>query len=96
MTEMPTEQHIPVWDMADRLKKSLRDINLGVQEMADYLGVSRNTVTNWTSGRVDIPKPELRLWSLRVGVPYEWLKDGLSPTTGRKPRDSRGHLRPAA
>lgn len=35
---------IPEWDLADRMRKSLRHSGVGVQEMADYLGVARNTV----------------------------------------------------
>lgn len=79
MTEQPTTEHIPEWDLADRLRKSLRDSGLGVQEMADYLGVSRKTVGNWTNGHVTPGRPELRLWALRTGVPMDWLLDGTVP-----------------
>jgi hypothetical protein len=38
---------VPAWDLADRLRKTLRESGVGVQEMADYLEVSRNTVSAW-------------------------------------------------
>lgn len=79
MSEMPNEVHVPAWDQADRMRKALRDIDLGVQEMADFLGVSRNTVSNWINGRGRCPRPSLRLFALRTGVPLPWLESGLVP-----------------
>lgn len=76
MSEMPQEVHVPSWDLADRMRKALRDTDLAVQEVAEYLGVSRNTVGNWINGRVTPPRPVLRLWALRTGVPLHWLITG--------------------
>ena len=74
MTEQPAPpQTIPQWDVADRLRKSLRFAGLGTEEMADYLGVSRQSVGNWMNGRIDPSLQTLRLWALRCGVNYEWL-----------------------
>jgi transcriptional regulator with XRE-family HTH domain len=50
-----------------------------VQEMADYLGVARSSVSNWINGRVQPSTPALRLWAMRCGVSYEWLAGGPSP-----------------
>jgi transcriptional regulator with XRE-family HTH domain len=41
--------------------------------MADYLDVSRTSVTNWTSGRITPDTRTLRLWAMRTGVSYGWL-----------------------
>lgn len=75
MSEMPAPQasSVPVFDRADRMRKALRHADIGVQEMADYLGVSRNTVSNWIGGRINPGTQTLRLWALRTGVPYTWL-----------------------
>lgn len=64
--------------------------------MADHLGVARNTVSNWINGHGHKPPRDayLRLWALRTGVPFKWLKygevtpedDERSSTTGRYPR----------
>jgi hypothetical protein len=35
---------IPEWDLADRMRKTLRASGTSVQEVADYFEVSRNTV----------------------------------------------------
>ncbi len=69
--------HVPQWDMADRMRKSLREAGVNVQDMADYLDVNRNTISNWINGHNSPPTAAMRLWAMRCGVPYEWLKDGI-------------------
>ena len=74
------------FDTADRLRRALRISGVGVQEMADYLGVGRTTVSNWISGRIE-PRPAMvRLFALRTGFPYEWLLTGETPS----PTDGEG------
>ena len=72
---------VPEWDQADRLTKALRVAEMSVQDMADYLEVHRNTISAWINGRTPIGSQSLRLWALRTGVPYEWLKDGKQAPT---------------
>lgn len=84
MTEQPVPAPVPQWDVADRMRKSLRHADIGVQEIADYLDVSRTTVSSWINGRITPSVQTLRLWAIRCGVDYEWLA-GNSP-----PRPRRG------
>ncbi|HEY5116221.1 MAG TPA: helix-turn-helix transcriptional regulator [Nakamurella sp.] len=70
------DERIPEWDLADRLRKSLRAAGVPVAEMAEYLGVTRNTVGNWINGRVQPSVQTMRLWAMRTSVPYEWLRSG--------------------
>jgi transcriptional regulator with XRE-family HTH domain len=74
MTEQVTTVVPPEWDLADRMRKSLRHAGIGVQEMADYLEVGRSTISSWINGRITPNAQTLRLWALRTGVPYEWLR----------------------
>lgn len=76
MNEPSPVAGIPSWDVGDRMRKGLRHAGVGVQEMADYLGVARSTLGNWISGRIDPSTQTLRLWALRCGVDYEWLAYG--------------------
>lgn len=77
---------VPEWDTADRMRKAIRVADIGVQEMADYLGVGRNTVSTWINGRITPSTQTVRLWALRCGVDYEWLATGRVPTElGPKP-----------
>jgi len=67
---------VPEWDLADRMRKSLRISGRSVQEMSDYLGVAPTTVSTWINGRHRPSRPVLRLWAMRCGVPLEWLLEG--------------------
>jgi transcriptional regulator with XRE-family HTH domain len=88
MSEQPTSAGVPEWDLADRMRKALRTADVGVQEMAEYLGVGRNTVSTWINGRIIPSRQSVRLWALRTGVPFEWLETGQAPDGGPTP-DSR-------
>jgi transcriptional regulator with XRE-family HTH domain len=63
----------PEWDLADRLRKALRESGIGAGEMAEYMGVSRTTVSAWLSGKYYPRAGMLRLWAMRTGVSFEWL-----------------------
>lgn len=67
------------FDLADRLTKSLRVAKVGKAEMAEYLGVTRNTVGNYVNGRTTPDLRTLRLWAMRCGVPLNWLQTGETP-----------------
>lgn len=73
MSEAQTAAAVPEWNLADRMRKALQVSGIGVQEMADYLGVARNTVSTWINGRNRPSPAAVRLWAMRCGVPYEWL-----------------------
>jgi len=68
--------YVPEFDRADRMRKALRQSDTGSQEMADYLGVSRNSVSNWINGRTTPGLPVLRSWAHRTGVSLGWLVTG--------------------
>ena len=68
----------PEWDLADRMRKALRQSGLSVQEMAGYLGVSRTAVSSWINGRIEPGHQTLLLWALRTGVSFEWLTGALA------------------
>ena len=86
MTTLPIG-NVPTWDVADRLSKALRESGVGVGEMADYLGVSRNTVGNYPSGRTNPDRATVIAWALRTGVAFAWLSGRSNP--GDTPPDSR-------
>lgn len=76
-------QVIPEVLLGDRMRISLRHAGLGVGEMAEYLDVGRNTVSTWINGRIQPSKQTLRLWSMRTGVPLEWLERGEMQEAGQ-------------
>jgi len=81
MSEQPTFG-VPEWTLGDRLGKSLDFAKLSVGEMADYLGISRNTVGNYLGDRTRIPQPTLTLWAMRTGVPKKWIETGTTSPHG--------------
>jgi len=70
------------FDTADRMRKSLRVSGYTVHDMAEYLGVTRGTVSTWINGHVEPSVQTLMLWAMQTGVPYEWLTGG-APVRGR-------------
>jgi transcriptional regulator with XRE-family HTH domain len=79
---MSTALHIPEWDLADRLRKSMRDADIDVSDMADRFEVHRNTIGAWINGRNEPSATDLRAWARETGVPVEWLRWGVTPTDG--------------
>lgn len=70
------------WDLADRLRKSLRVSGLGVHEIAAALGVSRNTASNWINGRGEPSHNQLAVWAALTDAPVCWLESGERPAAG--------------
>ena len=70
---------VPEWDIGDRMRKSLRVAKMTNQDMADYLGVARETISTWLSGRITPTKQTTMLWAMRTGVPHEWITTGCTP-----------------
>jgi transcriptional regulator with XRE-family HTH domain len=68
------------------MRRALKVSGVGVQEMADYLGVSRASVGAWVNDRQAPKVQTLRLWAIRTGAPYEWLRTGKA----KAPRPSDG------
>lgn len=67
---------LPVFEMRHRLQLALEFGNVSVVEMADYLEVSRTTVSNYLHGRTQPRRRDLRSWALRCGVPFDWIVEG--------------------
>jgi transcriptional regulator with XRE-family HTH domain len=79
MSEQPAAaagDAVPVWTFGDRLRKALSHSDTSFQEMAEYLGVSRNTVSNYVNDHIPPTSGTVRLWTLRTGVPFPWLCHG--------------------
>jgi transcriptional regulator with XRE-family HTH domain len=64
---------IPEWSLGDRLSKSRRAAGLSSTDLQEYLGVTRNTISNYERDRIVPRLSVLRLWAMRCGVPLEWL-----------------------
>lgn len=73
------------FDGADRARRALRVSGVGVTAMAEYLGITRETASRYINGKAEMPLQAMRLWALRTGVPFEWLRDGSIPSGPENP-----------
>lgn len=77
MTEQSAAPAVPEFELSDRLRRALRHADVGSNEMAEYLEVSRHTISNWINGRTRPPATAVKLWAMRCGVDYRWLVSGV-------------------
>ena len=64
------------FDMADRMRRAMRVSEVSVQDMADELEVSRNTIGGWINGHRSPRRRDLKLFAMKTGFPVEWLETG--------------------
>lgn len=70
---------IPVFTQGDRLRKARQLTGLTTRDFADEIGVSQVTITNAENDKTTVRRITLNAWSLRTGVPVEWLQTGETP-----------------
>lgn len=75
MAEPHTAGVAPRFELRHRLERSLEVAGITRDQMATELGVHRNTIGNYLSGR-HVPRAVLLAWHLRTGVPLDWLEHG--------------------
>ncbi len=76
------------WTKGDRLGKALKIANVSHAEMAQILGVSRNTIGNYIADRTPIRDGDIRNWAVRTGVSFDELKYGIPAPQGPNTRAS--------
>jgi len=67
---------VPPLTLGWRLQMALRQAGVSVQEMADELGMARNSLSRWLNDHAVPRTIFVKAWALRTGVPYEWLWTG--------------------
>lgn len=72
---MTQTTRIPTWTIGDRLRKAREWADIESRDMAERLGVSRNTISNYEHDRTSPPVEVLKLWATETGVNILWLLD---------------------
>ena len=62
--------------MKERIRKIRRDLNLTQQEFAERIGIKRNTVANYETGRNEPVAAVISLICREFNVNEEWLRHG--------------------
>ena len=66
----------PVIEVRDRLRIARERAGFEQRDLADAMGVSRNTITNIEKGRTAIRKIVLNAWCMACGIPVDWALTG--------------------
>ena len=69
----PNAATVPTFVVGDYLRKAREWADLGQEELARDLGISRQTVTNYERGHVTPRRAVVMAWAMRTGVPVEWI-----------------------
>jgi transcriptional regulator with XRE-family HTH domain len=90
MSSQPDSPRVPEWTIAERLYLARTVAGYEKQQLADAIGVSRDTVGNYESrswARKRSPA-YIKAWALATGVDGQWLQTGIDPISpdGRKQR----------
>ena len=85
-----TMTQAPVFDLADYLRKAVRESGRGMQELADELELSRETLSLWVNGKRRPNRGQLIALAHVTGVPLQWLLDAAETP----PADAEGVARP--
>lgn len=72
-TQSMTATNIPAWRLQDRLRRALDEGGVSAQGMAELLGVSRNTISNYLNGHTRLNPSQLREWARFCHVDPDWL-----------------------
>ena len=91
MSTTTTHVAVPEFHMGDRLAKALEVSGISVATMAMKLGVSRQTIGNYLSGRTHPKLAVVKVWADETGVDLGWLKEG-SPGIHALSQPEQGRL----
>ena len=73
--------------MNERIKKLRKTLDLTQQEFGDRLGIKRNTIATYESGRNDPIDAVISLICKEFNVNEEWLRDGVGEMFKAEPTD---------
>ncbi|WP_407922324.1 helix-turn-helix domain-containing protein [Agromyces humi] len=78
-----TELKIPVWTLADRLRRAREHAGLEQRELAAKAGISRATISNAERGANTPQTATIQRWAKACEVDLAWVLTGI-PSEGAK------------
>lgn len=67
---------IPPWTLGDRLRKARTHAGVSREAMAEDIGCTDRTISNYELDQTRVPKLVVNQYALRCRVPIEWLVSG--------------------
>ena len=74
-----TETYVPVWTLADRLKKTRAGTKLNIVDFSKFTGLSPRQVQYAESGKAQPHDVVVTIYAAKTGVNYNWLSSGVVP-----------------
>lgn len=90
MTLMAEAGTIPPISIATRLRIAREWRDLDQQQVADEMGISRATVSNYETGKTRPGKMAINAWAVVTRVDVEWLRNGTA-TPGSSDYKGQGY-----
>ena len=76
---------MPEVQLRHRLRIAREHAGYEQEELAEKMGVSRNTITNYEKGKVAPRKIVLNAWAWHCGVSLDWINTGNPPAAPPDP-----------
>ncbi len=52
--------------MSNKIKETAKELGMTQKQLAEYIGVSEDTVSKWSRGAVDTPKWAIKMFDLLI------------------------------
>jgi transcriptional regulator with XRE-family HTH domain len=75
----------PTWTLADRLRRARLLAGLEQAELAQKVGASRASISNYETGKAQPTATVFVLWAEATGQTLEWLAEGIVRPKGFEP-----------
>jgi transcriptional regulator with XRE-family HTH domain len=73
------------WTLAERLKKARQLAGMEQAQLAEAVGVSRVSISNYELGKTEPTVTTFVLWAEATGATLEWLAEGVVRPEGFEP-----------
>lgn len=79
MTSAYDQGSCPTVEVYHRMRIARQHAGLEQGDLAERIGVSRNTISNAENNRVQPRRLLINAWALACGVPVSWILTGQTP-----------------
>lgn len=88
MSELVEVGQVPVWTVADRIRKARESAGMSQTDLANVTSISRRSLSSYEASATTPRRPQLVVIALATGVPVAWLDKGTMPDPVRPRQDS--------